>query len=235
MKYFEKETTMLRYKLVLLTFFCMLILSSCGETSHPVQSTPAKSASPSGAVVLTTPTVITTLSSGSTPISTPTVIVTPMPGNISLPTPTVIVTPTPGNIPLPTPTVIVTPTPGNIPLPTPVPTKNPSPTPTTTPASAGTMALNYYQALKSHNYTQAYTYLDANAVDTITGQKLTQSTFALLAQNSESAGGPISSFSAATFAPLVVMTVSRNGGPYHVHLQVKLEGNQWKIISLDRI
>lgn len=95
--------------------------------------------------------------------------------------------------------------------------------------------MSYYQALKNHQYTAAYAYLDANATDTTTGQKLTLQAFIQIAQHSENARGPISSFSAAAYPPLVVMTVSRSGGPYHVHLQVKQEGSAWTITSLDRI
>ncbi len=96
--------------------------------------------------------------------------------------------------------------------------------------------MSYYRALKDHKYNAAYAYLDANATDTTTGQKLTLQVFIQIAQDSENGGGPISSFSAAAYPPLVVMTVSRSGGgPYHVHLQVKQEGSAWKITELDRI
>ncbi len=97
------------------------------------------------------------------------------------------------------------------------------------------MATSYYQALKDRDYSKAYAYLDANAIDTTTGQKLTLQSFMQLAQDSDTAGGPISSFSVAAFPPLVVMTVSRSGGPYHAHLMIKQEGTEWKITSLDRI
>ncbi|GHO87886.1 hypothetical protein [Dictyobacter formicarum] len=103
------------------------------------------------------------------------------------------------------------------------------------PGTAEVMAKSYYQALKDHQYIAAYADLDANATDTTTGQKLTLQVFIQIAQDSENAGGPISSFSVAAHPPLVVMTVSRSGGPYHVHLQVKQEGSAWKITSLDRI
>ena len=97
------------------------------------------------------------------------------------------------------------------------------------------MAMNYCQILKDHNYTEAYTYLDANATDITTAQKLTLHLFTQLAQDDENSQGSISSYNAAAYPPLVVLTISRNSGPYHVHLQVKLENSVWKIISLDRI
>ena len=108
-------------------------------------------------------------------------------------------------------------------------------TPTTLPDSAGAVATSYYQALQAHEYTAAYAYLDPNATDTTTGQQLTLEVFTHIAQESEKTGGPISDFSVSAYPPLVVVTVSRNGGPYHVHLQVKQEDSAWKITSLDRI
>jgi hypothetical protein len=97
------------------------------------------------------------------------------------------------------------------------------------------MAMSYYQALQDHKYTAAYAYLDANTTDTSTGQQLTLQIFIQIAQESENMGGPISSFHAAAYPPLVVVTVSRSGGPYHVHLHIKQEGSAWTITSLDRI
>lgn len=134
-----------------------------------------------------------------------------------------------------TPTVIVTASPGNSPLPT--PTLMPSTILTTTisPGSAESMAMSYYQAIRDQKYSVAYTYLDAGAINTTTGQKLTLASFMQLALDSDSAGGPVSIFSAAAFPPLVVMTVSRSDGPYHVHLQIRQAGSSLKITSLDRI
>ena len=97
------------------------------------------------------------------------------------------------------------------------------------------MATNYYQALEQQNYTQAYSFLDPNAIDTTTNQKLTLEVFTALAQSTDTSEGSITTFSVGAFPPLVVMTVTRKYGPYHAHLQVKLEGSAWKITSLDRI
>ena len=202
-----KSISSVQYRLILSALFFIVVLSSCGENSQLGEATPTTKPSPSSTVAL---------------IPTPTVKPLPSPSSGVVPTPTVTVAPSPTvppSSPSPTPTII----------------SGPSPTSTTAPGSAATMALNYYQALKNQSYTEAYTYLDPNAIDTTTGQKLTQSLFTQLAQNSDSAGGAISSFSAAAYPPLVVMTVSRSGGPYHVHLEVKLEGGLWKITSLDRI
>ena len=92
----------------------------------------------------------------------------------------------------------------------------------------------YYDAIKAQNYPQAYTYLDANATDA-NGQKITLSSFEQMAQTMESDGGPVVSFLVAVFPPMVVMTVIRTLMGYHAHLQVKQEGQTWKITSLDRV
>lgn len=117
------------------------------------------------------------------------------------------------------------------------PTNTPIPTATaTSPASSvAAMATNYYQALEQQNYTLAYSFLDPNAINTSTNQKLTLEVFTALAQSTDTAEGLITTFSVGAFPPLVVMTVTRKYGPYHAHLQVKREGSTWKITSLDRI
>ncbi len=116
------------------------------------------------------------------------------------------------------------------------PTRSPSPTSTATssPGSVADMATKYYQALEKQNYSLAYSFLDVNATTT-TGQKLTPEVFTGMAQTSDTSEGSITTFSVAAYPPLIVMTVSRRYGPYHAHLQVKLEGNSWKITSIDRI
>lgn len=97
------------------------------------------------------------------------------------------------------------------------------------------IATAYYNAIKKKNYPQAYTYLDPTATDD-NGKIITQSSFIQLAQSMDSEEGPVVSFDVAAFAPSVVMTVSRSHlGPYHAHLEMKQEGNTWKITSLDRI
>ncbi len=115
------------------------------------------------------------------------------------------------------------------------PTNTPMPTATSPASSAAAMATNYYQALEQQNYTLAYSFLDPNATDTTTNQKLTPEVFTALAQSTDTSEGSITTFSVGAFPPLVVMTVTRKYGPYHTHLQVKLEGSTWKITSLDRI
>lgn len=143
-------------------------------------------------------------------------------------------TPTVSLSPTPTPTVTPTLTPSPTPIPTPRPTPTPTATPTSPPGSVTDMVTKYYQALEQRNYTLAYSFLDPNATTT-SGQKLTLSVFTNLAMSADANEGTIQTFSIGAYPPLIVMTITRRYGPYHAHLQVKLEGNSWKITSLDRI
>ena len=136
--------------------------------------------------------------------------------------------------------------------PTPVPTLTASatgepitPTPTTraslTPGGTGTIKAtitSFYQAIEAQDYNQAYTYLDANAT-TANGQKLTEQTFTQLAQSRDNQFGPVTGFDLllnSSDPTQVTMTIARkNGFRYHVHVQAKQVGNDWKILTLDRI
>jgi len=104
-----------------------------------------------------------------------------------------------------------------------------TPTPDPPPISVETTATEYYQAIEDQNYDYAYSFLEPNA----TG--LSQAAFLQMAQDADKAEGKVQSFSVAAFPPKVVMTVSRNMGPYHVHLLFQQENDAWKIVSLDRI
>ena len=128
--------------------------------------------------------------------------------------------------------------------PTPAPTLTPSATGgslTPTPGGTGTIETtitSFYQALEAQNYTLAYSYLDANAT-TANGQKLTQQTFTQLAQSRDNQFGPVMSpdlLLNSSDPTQVIMTIARKSGfRYHAHLQVKQEGDGWKILTLDRI
>lgn len=123
------------------------------------------------------------------------------------------------------------------PTPTSVPTGTASTTPRGTDAIKATIT-SYYQAIEAQNYPLAYSYLDANAT-TADGQKLTQQTFTQLAQSRDNQFGPVTSFDLlinSSDHTQVIMTLTRKAGlRYHAHLQVKQEGNDWKILTLDRI
>jgi flagellar basal body L-ring protein FlgH len=132
-----------------------------------------------------------------------------------------------------------TPTPTNVSA-TATSSTSPSAQPAT-PTSSGEnstleqIATQYYNAIEAKHYTQAYTYLDARATDA-DGKVITLSSFEQLAQMTDSQEGTVQSFTTAAFTSMVIMTITRTQlGPYHAHLQMKQEGNTWKIISLDRI
>jgi len=143
-------------------------------------------------------------------------------------------------IPTPTssPTLTASATGGTLtPTPTPVSTGTTSPTPGGTGSIEATIT-SFFQAIEAQNYTLAYSYLDANAT-TADGQKLTQQTFTQLAQSRDSQFGSVTSFDLllnSSDHTQVIMTLTRKAGlRYHAHLQVKQEGTDWKILTLDRI
>lgn len=151
---------------------------------------------------------------------------------------------TPASTPTPTPTASAqggtfTPTPTGTasPPPTSVSSGKASPTPGGTGAVEATVT-SFYKAFEAQNYTLAYSYLDANAT-TLDGQKLTQQTFTQLTQARDNQYGPLISFDLlinSTDPTQVIMTNSRKKGLlYHAHLQLKQEGNTWKILTLDVI
>lgn len=133
---------------------------------------------------------------------------------------------------------------GSTPTPTSIPTValSPTSTPTLQPtASPGVnqelerIATAYYNLIEAKNYAQAYTYLDSHATD-LNGQVFTRQSFEQQARARDSEAGIVTSFSVLASAPMIVATVMRSLlGPYHAHLQMKQEGDTWKIISLDRI
>ena len=128
--------------------------------------------------------------------------------------------------------------------PTPAPTLTGSATGgTLTPTRGGTDTIeatstSFYQALEAQNYALAYSYLDANAT-IANGQKLTQQTFTQLAQSRDNQFGPVTGFDIllnSSDHTQVIMTIARKSGfRYHAHLRVKQKGNDWKILTLDRI
>jgi hypothetical protein len=136
--------------------------------------------------------------------------------------------------PTPAPTLTASATGGTL---TPTPTARASLTPGGTGTIKATIT-SFYQAIEAQNYTLAYSYLDANATTT-NGQKLTQQTFTQLAQSRDNQFGPVTGFDLllnSSDPTQVIMTIARKSGfRYHAHLQVKQEGNDWKILTLDRI
>ncbi|GCE04910.1 hypothetical protein [Dictyobacter aurantiacus] len=127
--------------------------------------------------------------------------------------------------------------------PAPVSKATPYPTPTPLTLSKGAVrsiptAALYYAAAKARNYEKAYTYLSANAVDD-SGKKVTKDVFMRMAQEGDNMNGAIVNVELAPYgndATQIIATIDRNSGiRYHAHLTMKLEGNTWKIVSLDRV
>ncbi len=88
------------------------------------------------------------------------------------------------------------------------------------------------------DYTDAYTHLDSRA--TINGQQVDQQLFIALATSADTRYGTVSGYSIDS--PLqgnnptyVTITVHRSNQNYQIHLQLKLEGNDWKIVSEDGV
>src|SRR5436309_2664363 len=102
-----------------------------------------------------------------------------------------------------------------------------------------TTANAYYQAIKNQDYAKAYTYIDTSRASGQVQQE-TEQAFSALGQLDDRTQGPVTSFSQQGVSvnndtATVTMSVTRNGSPYTVHLQMKQEGNDWKIVGFDNI
>ena len=90
------------------------------------------------------------------------------------------------------------------------------------------------------DYASAYADLDSQA--TISGQQVDQQSFSILATSADTQFGKVSGWNIdpalqGNDPSHLTITVHRGNRNYHyqVHLQLKLEGNAWKIISADGI
>ncbi len=98
------------------------------------------------------------------------------------------------------------------------------------------VAANYYQSMLHQDYVQAYKDLDRNA--TINGQRVDQQAFNTLAHEAVAQNGLVYGYDIEVQGnnpAHLVVTVKRLNRSYQVHLQLKQEGNAWKIISADGI
>jgi hypothetical protein len=96
----------------------------------------------------------------------------------------------------------------------------------------------YYEALKEQKYDMAYSYVDANA--TIQNQPVSQETFTHLAQTADTTSGKVTQYTNGDFmqtgnSATVMMQITRNKQTYPVRLQLRREGNDWRISNADRI
>lgn len=98
-------------------------------------------------------------------------------------------------------------------------------------------ATEYYQAIKTQDYNTAYSYWDTTNA-TVQGRQLSQQAFVTLAQLADTTEGPVKNFSIQpdTNNPsLVTVTVTRNGAPYNVQLQLQQVNGNWKITKANNI
>ncbi len=100
-------------------------------------------------------------------------------------------------------------------------------------------ATQYYQAIKTQDYVKAYSYIDP-ASASVAGQTLTQDLFVNGAQAIDTQKGVVTNFTSSGFnitgnVGTVTMLITRNGQSYTVHLELKKEGNDWKITNADGI
>ena len=103
---------------------------------------------------------------------------------------------------------------------------------------AALVAAQYYEALKEQKYALAYSYVDANA--SIEDQHVSLATFTRMAQTADTTRGKVTQYTPATFTEpgntaTVMIKVTRNKQTYPVRLQLKREGNDWKIVNANRI
>jgi hypothetical protein len=110
-----------------------------------------------------------------------------------------------------------------------------------------TVAQQYYDAIKSQDYALAYSYLDPNIEITFQGrsQQITQQAFTQAAQAYDATKGKVRDFSITSVdfnyststgnTGHVTVRVTRNGNAYDVHLMLRQEGNDWKIVDVDSL
>jgi Putative lumazine-binding len=113
------------------------------------------------------------------------------------------------------------------------------------PAKA--VSQQYYDAIRNHDAAKAYSYLDPTMKLTFQGQsqQINEQTFAQVLQAYDQAKGPVSDYSITSTnistststgnTANVTVRVTRSGNSYDVHLQLRQEGNDWKILSFDGI
>jgi hypothetical protein len=111
---------------------------------------------------------------------------------------------------------------------------------------AKTVTQQYYDAVKTQNYAQAYTYLDIQTL-TLNGQQqqATQALYTQVAQVVDQQNGKVtdynitgvnlSSSTSTGSTAVVTVNVTRNGKTQEVHVQLRQEGNDWKIVSIDHL
>ena len=101
------------------------------------------------------------------------------------------------------------------------------------------VSTQYYTAVGQQDYTKAYSYLDTNSIS-VQGQSVAAQAYTHAAQALDATQGKVTRSSSTSFnvtndTATVTMSVTRTSGAYDVHLQLKKIGNDWKIVSMDRL
>ena len=104
------------------------------------------------------------------------------------------------------------------------------------------VASSYYQAIKQQDYAKAFTYLDTSAISLPNGQQATETAFTAAGQALDQVQGAVTSYTPSNVQTnngiaTITMTVMRqhSSSSYQVHLELKQQGNDWKITKLDSI
>jgi hypothetical protein len=97
---------------------------------------------------------------------------------------------------------------------------------------------SYGLAFIRQDYANAYTNLDSQA--SINGQQVDQQSFTALATSADTHYGKVSEYNIdpslqGNDPSHMTITVHRGDHSYQIHLQLKLEGNDWKIINADGV
>jgi hypothetical protein len=95
---------------------------------------------------------------------------------------------------------------------------------------------SYYEALKTQNYTQAYTYLDPQSL-TVQGQTVTSNIYALAEASVDKQFGPVTDYKLSTTqiqndTATITVNETRNQ-PRTITYILKRIGNEWKISGIN--
>jgi hypothetical protein len=111
--------------------------------------------------------------------------------------------------------------------------------------NGATDAVNkYYTAIKNQDYATAYQYLDPNLKTNQGGLSVTQDLFIQAGQLVDEEKGQVTNYTITSTSlnstngvntGSFTVHVTRTGTSYDVHLRLRQEGNDWKIISFDTI
>lgn len=111
---------------------------------------------------------------------------------------------------------------------------------------AKTTVQQYYDAVKNQDYATAYSYLDIQTL-TLNGQQqqATQNLYTRVAQFIDQRNGKVSDYTITGVdlnsststgnTATVSVNVTRNGKTQQVHVRLRQEGSDWKIVGIDHL